>query len=816
MDHRYPISLIHATRGRPAKAKKCQSNWLALADRPFGIEIITVVDADDVESRKELPEAIVVEPGGGCARAWNEGAKASTGHILIQLSDDWMPPKGWDTIISQRIGDFNKPAILAISDGHRKDRLLCMAIMTRARYLEQGYMFHPRFLSVYSDDFFTEMAYREPGLVIEAKDIVIEHQHPGHGFGKVDTVMAISNSKDRYRHGKETLEMLRDGISIGFTVWNRPDYLETSLSTWAQNDFSRIGAVHFFVEPSHERPKILEVIRSFEKKINCPVVIHLNPKCNGVLKNPWVLFDNLFRVQGAGFAVLAEDDFTVSNDAVKLLSWCSEQFAEQCNILAACCKNHQHSVHAPDQCCVTPAFGGNIWGTWRSRWMKYLKDTWDFDYSSGKRGRAKESPSGWDWNIGSRIMPKNGLSCVMPVNSRSYHIGKKGVHTKPQHYQMTLVGNFVSNVPDDVQYKLVEAASGPNPHTFVDHEGSGLNISTAGDIGDVIYLLAVIRTLGAGPHTLLLRDSGGTRGIMKQAVNIDRLVRAQSCIKDVRPWTPNDVVHWVSEGFRTGYRMGSTITLLEAQASHAKRAGVIGFVEAGEHAWLDGIEPSLRSKGRVFVNRTDRYKNGTFPWRQIVDHYGSRILFSGTSEEYELFIKRFGPVEFAPTTDLLDLASLIAGSELFIGNQSCSFAIAEGLKHPTILEVCPTQPDCIFLRENSQQAFDGNCVLPDVSGSGELIIKQEPVEQPNLGTMRGPPGGWQYKDKIMGNGFGGATVRMMSLPEFRGQARQVVEQALLTHNAKRAPEFFADQSSDPWKTVRAAIKHAQKMKRTIP
>jgi hypothetical protein len=169
-------------------------------------------------------------------------------------------------------------------------------------------------------------------------------------------------------------------------------------------------------------------------------------------------------------------------------------------------------------------------------------------------------------------------------------------------------------------------------------------------------------------------------------------------------------------------------------------------------------------------------------------------------------------VEFASTTDLVDLASLIIGSELFIGNQSCAFAIAEGFKHPLILEVSPKQPDCIFVRENSQMVFDGQCVLPDVAGSGALRIEGRVIDSSKLGTMKAPPRGWLYNDKIMGNGFGGATVRMMQLPEFRGKQREVVEKALLDYNVKRAPEFFAEQSSDPWRTVRAAIKHAQKMK----
>lgn len=811
------ISLIFATRGRPQKALECRALWMKLAIDPDRIEVVTVLDADDQASIDALPGAVIIHPGGGCVAAWNEGAKRSTGQILVQLSDDWVPPQDWDEIILDRIGDFNKPRVLSISDGHRGDRLLCMAIMTRARYTEQGYMFHPRFKSVYSDDFFTAMAYRSAVTVIEARDVVFEHQHPGHGYGKVDAVTAASNSRERYATGKQAVDLLMDGISIGFTVWNRPDCLSKSLDSWAENDFSMIGAVHFFVEPSEERENVLAVIDRFAGKITCPVVVHLNPEKYGVLKNPWIVFDNLFRVQGCGFVILAEDDFVVSNDATRWLAWSAAKFKESEHILAACCKNHAHKSHAPDEACITPAFGGNIWGTWWHQWERFLRDTWDFDYSSGKKGPGKETPSGWDWNIGTRIMPQNKLSCVMPVNSRSYHIGRSGVHTVPHHYEMTVVTNFISGVPKDIEYKLVDVPSDVNYATYAPvgnkFSSSGINITTAGDIGDIIYLLAVIRSIPGGPHTLLLRDSGGTRGILSRAASIDSIVRAQPCIADVRPWTPNDVVHWPSEKFRLKYKVGGVITLLEAHANHAKAAGVIGFVEMGHTKWLTGIGKSLASHGRVVINRTDRYLNHTFPWEKIVQHYGDRLLFVGTVGEHRDFCKEFGMVERIDTATVMDLATVIHGSELFIGNQSCSFAIAEGLKHPAILEVCATQPDCIFLRDNLQCVHNGDVLLPDVQGSGTLKLEPISLGMPMLSTQASPPHGWQYGGKVMGIGFNGAVNRMLKLPQFINKERSVVESILIEYNALREPDFFARQVPDLSVTVRAAIRHAEAQKK---
>jgi hypothetical protein len=108
----------------------------------------------------------------GPVAAWNEAAWFSKGEILIQLSDDWDPPMHWDKLIIDAIGDTSKPAVLAVSDGHRTDNLLCMAILTRARYKEQGYLFHPDFFSMFSDNHFTDRAYADD-VVIDAKHIVM-------------------------------------------------------------------------------------------------------------------------------------------------------------------------------------------------------------------------------------------------------------------------------------------------------------------------------------------------------------------------------------------------------------------------------------------------------------------------------------------------------------------------------------------------------------------------------------------------------------------------------------------------------------------
>jgi hypothetical protein len=83
-----------------------------------------------------------------------------------------------------------------------------MAILNRARYKQQGYMFHPEFFSVYSDNWFTNQAY-DDGIVIDGKDITFIHMHPAFGLGEMDETYSRSNAKQNYESGKETLHRLQ-------------------------------------------------------------------------------------------------------------------------------------------------------------------------------------------------------------------------------------------------------------------------------------------------------------------------------------------------------------------------------------------------------------------------------------------------------------------------------------------------------------------------------------------------------------------------------------------------------------------------------
>jgi len=200
------ISVIHATRGRQQIAWQRRWQWLCLAEKPLEIEWLFMVDED--EKVDYTPhQAIRVNPG-GIVNAWNAGAKLAKGDIIIQMSDDWTPPRHWDALISNAIGDTKAEKVLAVSDGLRTDKLLCMAILTKDRIKKQGHMFHPEYQEsdgIYGDNEHTDRAYQDQ-VIVEARHIQFKHENPMFTGGNPDDQLKNHNKPEYYEKGKAIYE----------------------------------------------------------------------------------------------------------------------------------------------------------------------------------------------------------------------------------------------------------------------------------------------------------------------------------------------------------------------------------------------------------------------------------------------------------------------------------------------------------------------------------------------------------------------------------------------------------------------------------
>jgi hypothetical protein len=206
---------------------------------------------------------------------------------------------------------------------------------------------------------------------------------------------------------------------IGFTVFNRPDYLRRTLWSWASADLSAVKDITFFVEDTPIRGSCVHAIQEFMEEVGVPVEIVLN---TGKPHPHWGCFNNTKRVFDVlstdfdGFVILAEDDFVISPDAVRFLSTMADLHKDDKTVLAVCCKNNQRNTCSliPAEWKYAPDFSGAVWGTWTSTWRDFLG--------------SKFTERDWDIQITTKTLPQHSKRCVVPVANRSFHIGEMGIH----------------------------------------------------------------------------------------------------------------------------------------------------------------------------------------------------------------------------------------------------------------------------------------------------------------------------------------------------------------------------------------------------
>lgn len=114
-------------------------------------------------------------------------------------------------------------------------------------------------------------------------------------------------------------------------------------------------------------------------------------------------------------------------------------------------------------------------------------------------------------------------------------------------------------------------------------------------------------------------------------------------------------------------------------------------------SWLK-VLPDETVCNTILVSRSHRYHTPGIDYR-FLNKY-PEVLFVGLPEEYELMKKMVPNIIYRPTNDFLELAQLIAGCKLFIGNQSFPFAVAEALKVKRVLEVYFRTPNVTVYGED--------------------------------------------------------------------------------------------------------------------
>lgn len=247
----------------------------------------------------------------------------------------------------------------------------------------------------------------------------------------------------------------------------------------------------------------------------------------------------------------------------------------------------------------------------------------------------------------------------------------------------------------------------------------------SGAAGDLIYGLAVMKTLGGGELKLHLNQMDWIgqhyygskpdpyhqgRLTQKDFEYMRSFMEAQTYISKFSILDPatDEVTHNLDR-FRTPFASnpGNYIDV------YCHVMGIHGDeirADIRNNAWLTVPEPTIIEP--VVINRTARWRANPPPkeWTGMRDHFKGWAVFVGHESEYQDFKKTFDwDLPFYPTSTQLELASVIAGANQFIGNQSQALALALGLGKDVCCEIRRDLPkernECYFPAHPTAQWF---------------------------------------------------------------------------------------------------------------
>lgn len=233
----------------------------------------------------------------------------------------------------------------------------------------------------------------------------------------------------------------------------------------------------------------------------------------------------------------------------------------------------------------------------------------------------------------------------------------------------------------------------------------------SGNIGDIIYSMAFMQAMGGGKVILGPEVDLPKMPAMRERMN-ERLVDNLRSMLLSQPYV--SAVDYASFVPRCDFDLNQFRTQskgnLVEQVFNAFNICKDAFMP-DTMPWLAVGNPLITQP--VVINRTPRWRNPQFDWKRVIKTYRGMLVFVGLEEEHELFCNEFEEVPYRHTENLYELARVVAGCSLFIGNQSAAYAIAEGLKKDTVQETYPDLPNCKFVRPNAIYGEGPHLYLPD-------------------------------------------------------------------------------------------------------
>jgi len=224
------------------------------------------------------------------------------------------------------------------------------------------------------------------------------------------------------------------------------------------------------------------------------------------------------------------------------------------------------------------------------------------------------------------------------------------------------------------------------------HEEKGKSLRAcihSGNAGDIIYSLNTVRELGAEHFVINICSDpkfGGRNIDFKTARTLAPLLLVQPYIKRVTIVSSNLPLEYLNEPIEgiefnlDKFRLQDVLNH-HLSISHAKAFGL--YLNLYEK-WIF-VDSDKQDRDYIVVSLTPRYRS--LPkefWLEALAGLDNVIVL-GIPEEF--YCLSGITADFMTCNDFLQMAKIIQGAKLFIGNANLPYAIAEGLKVQRIIEM---------------------------------------------------------------------------------------------------------------------------------
>lgn len=239
---------------------------------------------------------------------------------------------------------------------------------------------------------------------------------------------------------------------------------------------------------------------------------------------------------------------------------------------------------------------------------------------------------------------------------------------------------------------------------------SEITFKHSGNAGDIIYALPAIKALSAGrPARLFLKLDVPVSSWTEKEHPIGKVGLNAPMVEFLRPLLEHQV--WLSSiQIHNGEAVDYDLDMFREVPNIKGDRGDIAhwyfwmFAVSADlsQSWLEVRPPPVPS-AKIVLARSPRYHNPFINYAFLRDF--GEIDFVGTPSEFEEMKQTLPKLRHLECGDFLQLARVIKAARFFIGNQSFPYAVAEALKVPRILEVCPDIPNVIPAGGNTGEAF---------------------------------------------------------------------------------------------------------------